>query len=190
MKQLFLSFKDSETNTTVFDTKLNLYEVGFSKIEPNVAKDKDYLCVLPDETGKTMLHYHKYLGNKDVFFETPEFLYKRFNYSLGIPRLLLTNYYLDADIIGNEFPFEFHFLEHKNEILKLLDQIKTGGLFNYVPGLTFNGGHISKLVYHVAISKFFIQNDKMILTPEQKEIIIKIHNCQMTWDEYLQRVEL
>jgi hypothetical protein len=46
----------------------------------------------------------------------------------------------------------------------------------------------SKLIYHFAYNLFILQNNSVYLTPEQKEIIQKIHDCQMPI-EYLDELE-
>lgn len=153
----------------------------------NNCHDEDCLEIIDSEED---IYYYKNIDNKEVYHISSGQLKKRLNYSLNYSkwyRLLLWNYQLDKDIIGKDFPYEFHLLEHKEEVIKLLEFIKENKLNNYSKDILMNG-YVDKIVYHIAITKFFLLNNCMKLTRGQKAIIQKIHDRKMTWEEYEEKV--
>lgn len=173
------------------------FEIGFGFIFPNHGRDRDYLLINKDEENRI---YKRYIqeGN-DILEESLKELKDRISFDknwLMRQRLLdhyqaLFLYQLDTEFRkqrGSYFPLEINILQHKEDILNLLREIEQKKKFNFNRKITIDGKYVSKTFYSIAINKFFIANNSMILTKEQKNIILKIHDIKMTWEEYIEKV--
>lgn len=164
-----------------------LYKIGFSLIDEKKARDDDYLIVIISDS---FLYKREFKEEQDRYILSTETLKRRFEYTDEDITKLLYNWQLDADIIKQDFPYEFHLLKHKEEAWNLLKILKEDKVFNCHPSITFNKEnddklYMSKLTYHYVITKFFLENNKMELTLKQLEVVTKIHDFNMTWEEYL-----
>ena len=94
-------------------------------------------------------------------------------------KLLIYNYQYDRELIGNEFPIEYHILDYKDELIEFLMFVVKQKLFNFNKRIKCNGNYCSRLIYHIAYNVFILQNNSPILTEEQLKIVQQIHDYQM-----------
>lgn len=153
------------------------YLVGSKLLGLQNAHDTDILLLDEEEEERVDIHYC-----------TKSFLFKRMNFELPIEKpyinAYLHNYQLDADIIGQNFPYEYHILDQKDKYIELLTYLVDNKLMGFGRGEKYNCGQLLKSIYHVAYIAFIMQNNSTELTEEQKAIIQKIHDNQMP-QEYL-----
>lgn len=100
------------------------------------------------------------------------------------------NYQFDS-IINKEFStlFEYHILDYKKELVKLLKWIVDNKKYNFNKNVYAEDKKCTKLIYHIAYNLFIIENNSPIITKEQKETIQKIHDLEMPID-YLDELEI
>lgn len=165
-----------------------MYKIGSAILKLDNPKDEDYLDITNNEEKP---YYRELIDGKDVVHRSQSNIIKFLNYEVDFianAPLLLYNYQLDRELIGAEFPIEFHLLDHRAEVEKLLEVIKQYKLMNYDQEIYGEGNTCTKRVYHIAATKCFLKNNAMTLTAEQKAIIQKIHDGLMTWEEYKEKV--
>ena len=85
---------------------------------------------------------------------------------------------------NSSFPVEINILDHKKEIAQLVKDIERYKLFNFNEKIRIEGKFIDKHMYSVAANIFFILNDSMDLTDEQKQFVLDIHDYKITWDDW------
>lgn len=162
-----------------------MYLVGSKLLGLKNASDEDYIDIVEEEKN-----YRKVINGKDVNFRNKDLLLKIMNFEADFEQWSMAmswNYQLDADIIKQNFPIEYHILEHKEALRKFLNEIRNKKARNYSPAIYDINGFMLKSCYHIAYNKFILENNSIILTDNQKDIIQKIHDHKMTWDEYLKR---
>ena len=181
----------------VFNETNSYFEIGFDFIFQGHGRDKDYLLVNKDEETRV---YKRYIqeGNDILEVSLKELKdWTRFDKDWLMRQKLFESYQalylyqLDAEFRkqrGSYFPIEINILQHKEDILNLLREIEKKKKFNFNRKITIDGNYVPKTLYSIAINKFFIANNSMILTKEQEDIILKIHDIKMTWEEYIEKV--
>ena len=162
------------------------YLIGSSLIGLKNNRDVDYL-ILVDDIPKDPIRE----PGVDNHYWTKEQLIDFLNFKTDVKqpaRQCLWNYQCDRDLIGDDFPIEFHILDHKEKLKDFLKKVVYHRQLNFNKYVTFDGGYCSKLIYHFAYNLFILQNNSVHMTQEQKEIIQKIHDYQMPI-EYLDELE-
>ena len=154
------------------------YLVGSTMLGLSNNRDKDYL-VITDEYGdyKSVRN-----GEEDIICISYDTLVNRMEFKSDYKTnayFLILNYQFDKDIIGQDFPIEYHILDYKKELIQLLKTIVEYKLLNLNKRVSIKGGLCSKWLYHIAYNVFIIQNNSTVLTSEQKETIQKIHDKEM-----------
>lgn len=150
------------------------YLVGSNLLGLTNNKDIDYLEFCEECDYK----FTKENGN-DVIYVSYEELLQRLKFKKDFKqyaKYLIINYQFDKDIIGQDFPINYHILDYKENLLNLLIQIIDNKWLNVNKRISVNKGHCSKLIYHIAYNVFILKNNSPIITPEQKEIIQRLHD--------------
>ena len=163
------------------------YLIGSKLIGLANNKDTDYLVLIEGNTRRI------YKDGQDTLYISKAAILERMHFKLDFrqnARNLLFNYQLDKDIIGQNFPIDYHLLEYKKKLIELLKLIVREELLNFNNRVSTNNGHCSKIIYHIAYNVFILQNNSSIITAEQREIIQKIHDRQMPikYLDYLREV--
>jgi hypothetical protein len=152
------------------------YLIG-SKLIGLSNRDNDYIVVDTEFEHKRAVE-----NGEDILYQNIEVTNKILNFDEENPkyrRLWLYNYQYDKDIIGQNFPIEYHLLEHKDKLISLLKRTVEKKLYNFNKRVTVNKSYCTQIIYHIAYNTFIIQNNSPIITNEQKAIIQKIHDIQM-----------
>lgn len=170
------------------------YLVG-SKLLGLNNRDEDYIAItdLSEEFKRVVI------DNKDVSLRPLSAVKKStcFDKEVDI-KYKLWNYQLDKDIIGQDFPYEYHILDYKEELKALLKEIVSRNMYGFNPRVKCRNKETneyvcSKIFYHIAYNLFILENNSPIITDEQKEIISKIHDGKMSAnyiDELRERILL
>lgn len=87
-------------------------------------------------------------------------------------RAMIYNYQLDRALIGPDFPFEFHLLDHRHEALDLVGFVLANGLMNFNKILA----PVAKSVYHLAYTLFILKNGSPVLTAADRAVVNGIHD--------------
>jgi hypothetical protein len=153
------------------------YKIGSGVLHLENCKDTDYV-ILSNEYGDYKMIYDKTTG-EDLIYITSEYLTFLLTYQKKNKQLLMYNYQYDRDIIGQEFPIEYHILDYRQELIKYLKDVVRRKLFNFNKQITLNKLYCSKRIYHIAYNIFILQNNSPILTKEQKAIVQQIHDGLM-----------
>lgn len=158
------------------------YSVGSHLIGLNNTRDKDVVVVIEDCS---------YNENEDIHYLLKDYLDKLMNFEIPfspnvVHRYLIT-YQYDKDIIGQDFPYEYHILDHRDKYIELLKYIVDTSAIGFDRTI-YRNNFINKIMYHVAYLTFVIKNNSVVLTEEQKSIVQKIHDRQMPV-EYLDELE-
>lgn len=165
------------------------YRVGSTLLGLSNNHDVDFI-VLCD--GNETTYERKREGSDDVLYRSVQNIKKYMNFEYPITRqnarIYVVNYQLDANIISQNFPVEYHILDRRIDYIHLLLDIVNNKLLNFKRIPCLNNGCMSKILYHVAYTTFIMQNNSTTLTAEQKEIVQKIHDRQMPQD-YLDELE-
>lgn len=148
------------------------YQIGSKILGLNNARDNDYLAVVEDTN-----YYNRIVTSEYELKEiSQDLLLKNLNFET---RFAIYNYQYDKQIIGNEFPIEYHLMEHRKQLIEFISNVINNKEMNFNKRITVNNGCCSKLIYHVAWNIFALINNNVILTEEQKEIVQKIHDEEM-----------
>lgn len=150
------------------------YKVGSANLQIDNKNDKDYIILQSDYSYKKVIDPET---KEDLIYISKEVLENNLNFR-GNFKHQMYNYQYDEDIIGSDFPIEYHILDHKKELLAYLKEIVRQRLFNMNTTISVNG-NCTKIVYHVAYNYFILKNNSPILTAEQVEIVNKIHDLKM-----------
>lgn len=153
------------------------YIIGSKLLNLDNTKDNDVLVI----SSKYEYNRFKVNGN-DCLFRSEQNIKDHLSFNVFMPEAyskLIYNYQLDADIIGQDFPIEYHLLDYKDKVIELLNYIVDNKLLNFNPLISVRRNNCSKLVYHIAYNTFIIQNNSTMITEEQKAIIQKLHNGEM-----------
>lgn len=154
---------------------MNKYKVGSNLLHLENCKDIDYI-VLTNEYGN---YARRYVDGEDLIYMAQEFLNSLLTYQRKNKRLLIHNYQYDKDIIGQNFPIEYHLLDYRKELINYLKDIVKNKMFNFNKRIRVNKLYCSKCIYHIAYNIFILQNNSPIITEKQKAIVQKIHDGLM-----------
>lgn len=99
-------------------------------------------------------------------------------------RQLIYLHMLDKRLRPKDFPIKVDIFLKKDLILQAIKKIKQNKKLNWNSQILIDGKYVSKKLYHVLINLFYFKNNDISLTSEQKEIIKKIHDYQMSWEEF------
>jgi hypothetical protein len=156
---------------------MSKYLIGSKLLGLDNNKDNDYLIISDEYDYK-----RKYENGEDVLYRSTENMQKFMMFDVDMKTnagLLLLNYQLDKNIIGQNFPIEYNLLDYRSQLIELLNMIVEYKLLNFSKRIS-SKGHCSKRLYHIAYNIFIIQNNSPIITEEQKAIIQKLHDRQMS----------
>ena len=164
---------------------MSKYLIGSKLLGLKNNKDTDYLVLGEKEKDYAILE-----NGIEYSYKTFEWINNQMKFQeyKKNKRFFLFNYQLDAKIIGQNFPIEYHILDYKNELIEYLNWIVENRKFNFSKKITVNKKCCAKKIYHIAYNMFILQNNSPILTNEQKEIVQKIHDKEMPV-EYLDEME-
>lgn len=160
------------------------YKIGSRILHLDNCKDIDYI-VLSDEFPD---YTRKKIDGEDILYLHQDTLSSRLTFKKYDLYNTLFNYQYDRDIIGQEFPIEYHILDYRQELIKYLKDVVKRKLFNFNKQITLNKLYCSKRIYHIAYNIFILQNNSPIITEEQKAIVQQIHDGLMPI-EYLDVLE-
>lgn len=165
------------------------YLVGSKLLGLSNCKDEDYITLTD---GNENVNTRKYIDNKDVVVRSVQNVDNCMNFKLPLnettARYYIVNYQMDKDIIGQDFPLNYHILDRRSDYINLLNWIVDNEACNFVKTKNMNHGHCSKLIYHIAYLTFILENNSTSLTAEQKETVQQIHDRAMPM-EYLDELE-
>ena len=168
-----------------------MYLIGSKLLGLSNYKDTDYLKIVDGENVK----YKTYTNEIEIFHNSMDRLNNILKFKFkdwNDIKYQMFNYQYDTNLrtkFGhNDLPFEYNLLDYKKELQEFLDYVKENKLWNYDTKIHGKNNHISIIIYHIAYNKFILKNNSTILTLEQQEIIQKIHDKQMTWEEYIEKV--
>lgn len=99
-------------------------------------------------------------------------------------RQLIYLHMLDKRLRPKDFPIKVDIFLKKDLILQAIKKIKQNKKLNWNSQILIDGKYVSKKLYHVLINLFYFKNNDISLNSEQKEIIKKIHDYQMSWEEF------
>lgn len=143
--------------------------------------DCDYIVVVDGDAS--LYEQQQFANEKDTYIRSKENIDSTMLFRLPFEnenaRKYIVNYQLDKDIIGQDFPYEYHVLDRREDYIRLLNWIVDNKALNFVKDNGLNHGNCSKIIYHVAYTVFILENNSTALTTEQKEIVQKIHDKQM-----------
>lgn len=151
-------------------------------------KDIDY--VVFDKKNESVFARCK----EDYHLWTEEDLLDKYNFLFSANstnkdlRMWLILYQFDYRIIKQNFPIHLDILKKRREVKNFLRFLVDNRLCNFNKYIKIERKYCSKTIYHFAYNLFILQNNSVYLTPEQKEVIQKIHDCQMPI-EYLDELE-
>ena len=151
------------------------YLIGSKLLGLDNAKDSDYLVICNDYE-----YERRPTNTQDIFYRNENNIKTLMVFNADLKenaRFLILNYQLDKNIIGQNFPIEYHLLGYKDKVKELLKIIVENKLLNFNKRITVKGC-CSKILYHVAYNAFILQNGTTTLTSEQKAIIQDIHDCK------------
>lgn len=135
---------------------VNKYLVGSSLLGLSNSKDLDYIILVenlpPKEKRPQQEGCEKVL---DIGYRTFNETKKRLDF-VQLDWLTICNYQLDQDIIGQDFPIEYHILEHRRALISYLKKIKNEHLCNFHKLIRINKKYCSRLIYHVAYNIFIL----------------------------------
>lgn len=147
----------------------------------NSKSDIDLLVVV--DTNEDDYYKRKFVDGQDCIFRSKANINRQMNFVLPIDRdtarKYIINYQLDRDIIGQDFPLEFHILDHRQNYVDLLKYLVDNKWLNFNRTVKYANGCLQKNMYHVAYLLFIIKNSTTMLTDEQRQIVKKIHDREM-----------
>lgn len=160
--------------------KTKKYIIGSKLLGLKDNHDEDVLVIVEDEDVN--LYKREVIDGKDQVTRSVLNIERQMNFELPITfetaRYYIINYQLDADIIKQDFPLEYHILDKRDKYIELLKWIVKNKACNFVKE-GFNNGNCSKMIYHIEYLTYILENNSTELTDVQKEIIQKTHNKQM-----------
>lgn len=164
---------------------MNKYLVGSGLLGLNNRKDKDFVVIVDSEDEN--YYERRLIDGEDICFRSKSNVDRQMNFELPLSmetaRYYIINYQLDKDIVGQNFPYEYHILDRRNDYIELLNYIVDNECFAFNRRVIYNHGFLSKLMYHIAYLTFIMKNNSPFLSKEQKEIVQKIHDKKMP-DDY------
>ncbi len=159
------------------------YLIGSQLLGLSNNKDVDYI-VINNNIDNSYGVFCEHKDGADYFNYTEKTLNDIYNFKMDYKKgfniyLFVVFYQLDADIIGQDFPLEYHILNNRDKWKELLMYIVFAEKMNFTKKARFTNGCISKLIYHIAYLTYILKNNSTTLTAEQKANIQKIHDKQM-----------
>lgn len=151
------------------------YKVGSSILHLNNCKDIDYV-IFNDEYDDCT---RKYINGEDILYLHKDKLINRLSFKEKSLYRLTFNYQYDKDIIGQDFPIEYHILDYRQELIDTLKKVVKNKMFNFNKRIKLNKLYCSQCIYHIAYNIFILQNNSPIITENQKAIVQKIHDGLM-----------
>lgn len=155
-------------------------EIGLS----NEKSDLDYLII-----DNSVDYQRTNENDEDILRRSEENIKSYINYSVPLDNktcgLYIFNYQLDRDLIGTDFPIDFHLLDNKNNLITILKYTIQNRLFNFNKNVwtgEFNDKRMSKLTYHIAFNIFILVDNSVKITNEHLQIVQKIKNGEMSID--------
>ena len=153
---------------------INKFKIGSQSLCLNCCKDIDYVIISNEYDYKKMV-----INGEDIIYRSTQNLISHFTFNGNNIKLYIYNYQYDRDIIGKEFPIEYHLLDYKQQLVDYLKLVVKNKMFNFNKRIKINKLYCSKQLYHVAYNMFICQNNSVVLTEEQKEVIQKLHDKVM-----------
>jgi ferredoxin-fold anticodon binding domain-containing protein len=153
------------------------YLVGSKELGLKNCKDTDKIIITKSGT------YRKEVKeNTEIAYISESTLDKLMRFKLWKSQfayLMMFAYQLDYEIIGKDFPYEYHIIDYRKELIEYLNYIIKNELFNFNKRVTINKNCCSKYIYHIAYNAFILRNNSSIITKKQKKIIQRIHDGKM-----------
>ena len=142
-------------------------------------EDFDYVVI--DDTSE---EYRKSVNEENchIFYISKPMLDKYMNFEIDYKKNLhnyLIQYQLDQNIISSDFPYKYNILDNKNKYIELLKYVAKSKRYGFRKWNNNGDKYCSKLIYHIAYNMFICQNNSVLLTEEQKEVIQKLHDRVM-----------
>lgn len=160
---------------------MDKFLIGSSLLGLSAIRDVDFLYIGEDKEFRVEDGNDNKHRTKEEQLELLQFQNDNLN--------KIFNYQLDQAInkdFGKFIPYNI--LDYKNELIVLLKEVVSKGLYNFSKRFTIKNKCCTKLIYHVAYNLFILENNSPIITDSQKEIIQKIHDGNMPI-EYLDELE-
>lgn len=157
------------------------YLIGSKLLGLSNNKDNDYLIISNDIEYKRM-----YENGEDILYRSEDHIRNHLAFNCKIKKWedwnYIVNYQLDQQIIGQNFPIEYHILDYRNELLIFLNKIVEKKMLNFNKCITTKNKCCTPIIYHFAYNLFILENNSPIITADQKIIIQKIHDGLMPID--------
>lgn len=165
-----------------------MYLIGSKLLGIKNTKDIDYVEIVEGND----IHYRQFKDGKDILYESEDTVLANLNFTASRKEFSIIAYQYDQTLrkhFGHDdFPIKYNILDHRKELEELLAYIKERKILNYNTRLYGKNGHVPKQIFHIAYNKFILLNNSPILTEEQQEFIQRIHDKDVTWDEYIKKV--
>ena len=165
-----------------------MYLIGSKLLGIKNTKDVDYVEIV--EGNK--IHYRTFENGIDLLHISEDNLLDNFNFTPIKKEYSIHSYQYDQTLrkhFGHDdFPIKYNILDHRKELEELLAYIKKRKILNYNTRLYGKNGHVPKQIFHIAYNKLILLNNSPILTEEQQEFVQRIHDKEVTWDEYIKKV--
>lgn len=176
-----MSFKKYLVGSALLNLK-NINDLDYISLENNNEKENNNLLKNNEKIDIFYVDSKRIASlTYDIdYFENSKTLFENFQYDNSI-----------RSNLGHEkIPIEFRILENREKVIELLNFTKENMLQNYTPLISYPGGFMTKSTLNVVYTKFIIENNSIILTEEQKDVIQRIHDRSMPWTEYLEKFGL
>jgi len=164
---------------------MNKYQLGSKLLNLDNTRDNDFVILVDGDRDTN----YRSKEDGDCFCMSKAYLDKFINFEEEFDyktiAIYIVLYQYDKDIIGQNFPIEYHILDRKNDFIRLLKFIRENKLLNLDTEIKISTKEnrkfyiCSKIQYHIVYNLFIIKNNSVNLTAEQKAIIQKIHDRQM-----------
>ena len=160
------------------------YLIGSKLLNLENETDTDYF-ILDDSMNEDYKMIIDKESHIDYFYRKTSFINKLCNFEIDFKTQLKfysVLYQYDADIIGQNFPIEFHVLEHKTEYINFLNYVINENHCGFGAFIRKRGAQdcfCVKEIYHIAYVTYILKNNSTTLTAEQQQIIQTIHDKQM-----------
>lgn len=150
------------------------YLVGSKLLGLSNAKDTDYVVLVK----KNGVYKRVIEDGADVLYISEEYVKQIMSFTFNSYTYSINAFNYDANIIGQDFPIEYHILDYKKELKALLQYIAKNNLFNFNDKISVDGS-MSPNLYRVYYNYCILENNSVFLTAIQKENVQKIHDKEM-----------
>lgn len=168
---------------------MNSIQIGYELINTENYHDHDKFLI---ENSDDYYYYRKFNKNnrEDTAVVSTFFLKKYFDFELQPQHqyLYMFMYQLDKTFNPDAKELNFDYIKNKDKIQSYVNKFIEEKKFNYNKNIISDTGHITKLTYHIIINLFFLKNNEMKLTDSQLNIIKRIHDDDLTWEEYFKLI--